>query len=147
MIAKFVKTVWAWLAGRRAVWPEKIGHRSHDCALTSLYWAVPWLPENRIVEAFSYCADTWPYGGVTNKEFSVALKYLDLEYDYSDKTETLGEVLSRRPLKSVALLHGHFISIHKGRVIGHDAKRNWPNEAIVYCCWTFPLRRFRRVRE
>lgn len=141
----FVKRAWAWAVGRRAVWPEKIGSQPHDCALASLYWAVPWLPESKIVEAFSYCADAWPYSGVTNKEFSIALKYLHLKFNYSDKTETLGEVLNRRPTKAVVLVHGHFISIHKGRIVGHDAMGNWPSEAVVYCCWTFPLRRFRQA--
>ena len=136
------RAAWAWAVGRRPNGPATIGQKPHDCALTSLYWAVPRLSESKIVEAFGFCAATWPYGGVTNKEFSVALKYLDIAYTYSDKTETLGDLLGRRPTKAVALLHGHFISIHRGRV---DESRNWPADTTVYCCWTFRLQRFRRA--
>lgn len=144
MISKFVQAPWAWAVGKRPRRPASIGQQLHDCALTSLYWAVPWLPESKIVEAFGFCAANWPYGGVTNKEFSIALKYLDVPYTYSDKTETLSDLLSRRPTKAVALLHGHFISIHRGQV---DESRHWPIDTTVYCCWTFRLQRFRRAES
>ena len=133
--------------GRRLVSPRNVGRGHHDCALASLYWAVPWLSESEIVEAFGYCADDWPYAGITNKEFSIALAYLNLTHEYSDRTETLGEVLGRAPRRAVVLLHGHFLCVDRGRIVGADAYRHWPTDAIVHCCWTFPPRRFRRVRN
>ena len=81
MIPKFMQALWAWAAGKRVKHPDCIGQRPHDCALTSLYQAVPWLPESKIVEAFGFCAADWPYGGVTNKEFSIALEYL-LDFNF-----------------------------------------------------------------
>ena len=70
--------------------PTTIGAGDHDCALASLYWAAPSIPENRIVEAFGFCTDNWPYGGVTNKEFQIALKYLKAESYCSTDLKTLG---------------------------------------------------------
>lgn len=142
MIPKLIKIPWAWAVGKRSQPPASIGQQPHDCALTSLYWAVPWLPESKIVEAFGFCAADWPYGGVTNTEFSIALNYLGVPYTYSHKTETLGDLLGRRPTKAVALLHGHFISIHRGRI---DELQHWPTDTTVYCCWIFRLQRFRQA--
>ena len=41
-----------WLGWPHVVAPTTIGAGDHDCALASLYWAAPGIPENRIVEAF-----------------------------------------------------------------------------------------------
>ena len=117
--------------------PTALGDGPHDCALTSLYWVVPHLPEHRITEAFQYCAEKWPYGGVTNTEFAVALKYLDIENRYFSGTETLGDLLARKPARCVALLPYHFIAIVRGRVVGRDARRHWNPSTTVYCSWMF----------
>ena len=117
--------------------PTLLGDGPHDCAPASLYWAVPQLPEQRIAEAFQYCTKNWPYGGVTNMEFAVALRHLGVENEYRGETETLGELLSRKPARCVALLPYHFVAILKGRMVGRDAYRTWDPSTMVYCSWTF----------
>ena len=117
--------------------PTTLGEGPHDCALTSLYWAVPRLQESRIKEAFQYCTENWPYGGVTNSEFAVALKYLDVDHRYFAETESLEDLLSRAPKRCVALLPYHFIAILDGRIAGRDAYRSWDPATTVYCSWTF----------
>ncbi len=109
----------------------------HDCALASLYWAAPWIPEARIIEAFQLCAENWPYGGVTNREFAIALKYLNVESLYSTDASTLGALRNRRQGRFVALLHGHFMAIINGKIVGKDALRAWDTRSTVYCYWTF----------
>ena len=116
-----------------------IGAGDHDCALASLYWAAPGIPENRIVEAFGFCTENWPYGGVTNKEFQIALKYLKAETHYSTDLETLGALLDNRPARCVALLPGHFIAIVNGEIVGRDAHLRWSSSTTLYCHWTFRL--------
>ena len=102
-----------------------------------MYWAVPSLSEDRIREAFQYCAKNWPYGGVTNTEFAIALKYLDVEHRYSAETESLDALLARKPARCVALLPYHFIAILSGRIAGKDGYRIWKPATTVYCSWVF----------
>lgn len=128
---------WVWARGRHAIGPTVIGTRDHDCALSSLYWVAPLLSENRIIEAFQFCTDAWPYGGITNKEFQIALSYLNVEADYHPDTETLGMLLDRKPVRCVALLPYHFIAIIDGEIVGRDACRTWNRGTTVYCHWTF----------
>ena len=127
---------WVSLGGNHLMHPSTIGVGVHDCALASLYWAAPWIPESRIIEAFQYCAENWPFGGITNKEFAIALKYLDVESGYSDETQTLGALIARSPGRCVVLLHGHFIAIAKGKIVGRDAVRAWDARLTVHCHWT-----------
>ena len=126
-----------WAGRGHVVGPLGLGDGPHDCALTSLYWAVPTLREDRIREAFQYCAKNWPYGGVTNTEFAIALNYLDVEHRYFAETESLEALLARKPTRCVALLPYHFIAILGGRIIGADAHRAWNPATTVYCSWVF----------
>ena len=146
-VRRVADRIWAWLGSGHVIDPAKIGGGDHDCALASLYWAAPWIPENRIIEAFGYCTENWPYDGVTNKEFQIALKYLNAESCYCADTETLGSLLDRRPNRCVALLHGHFVAIVNGKVVGRDARRAWNRSTTVYCHWTFRSRRFQLVEN
>ncbi len=132
---------------RHTASPAQIGDGQHDCALSSLYWAVPAISESAIVDAFNLAADTWPYGGVTNKEFAIALKYLRVDSVYSTDIDTLGALLAAKPAKCVALLHGHFIPIVDGMIVGRDAHQYWSPDTHVYCHWTFTRRSFRPVRS
>ena len=138
-------TIWVWLGGHHLVAPTTTGAGDHDCALASLYWAAPWIPENRIVEAFGFCTENWPYGGVTNKEFQIALKFLKAESHYSTDLETLGALLGSRPARCVALLPGHFIAIVNGQIVGRDTHLRWSSSTTVYCHWTFRSRQSRLV--
>lgn len=124
-----------------------IGNGQHDCALSSLYWTMPSISEAELVKAFNVATDTWPYGGVTNKEFVIALKYLRVDNRYSTDVNTLGVLLAANPAKCVALLHGHFIPIVDGEIAGRDAHRNWSPDTPVYCHWTLTRRSFGPVRS
>lgn len=131
------------LRDRHIVSPQQLGNGQHDCALSSLYWAVPSLPECLIARAFNEATDAWPYGGVSNKEFAIALKRLEVDSDYSREPVTLGALLALNPVRCVALLYGHFIPIVDGVIVGRDARRSWPLETRVYCYWMFRKRSYR----
>ena len=126
-----------WAGRGHIVAPVALGNGPHDCALTSLYWAVPTLSENRIKEAFQFSTKNWPYGGVTNTEFAIALKYLDVEHRYFADTESLDALLARKPTRCVALLPYHFIAVLGGQIAGGDAYRVWNPATTVYCSWEF----------
>lgn len=136
-IGRTVDRLWVWLGGNHILEPATIGTGPHDCALRSLYWAAPWVPEHKLHEAFTFCTENWPYAGVTNKEFAIALSFLNEEACYSDNKSTLGALLHRKPDRCVALLRGHFIAIVNGKVVGQDAYLKWSPNKTVYCHWTF----------
>ena len=139
-IRRIADRIWVGLGGGHVMPPAKIGRGEHDCALASLYWAAPWIPEDQIVEAFGFCTENWPYGGITNKEFQIALKYLNAPNYYSTDLRTLGALLGSRPTNCVALLPRHFIAIVNGEIIGRDAQLRWSSNTTVYCHWTFRSR-------
>ena len=119
------------------VGPATFGNGPHDCALTSAYWAAPKLSEPNILEAFGYCTENWPFAGITNKEFAIALSYLKVSTTYCGKKGTLESLLKRRPKRCVALLRGHFIPILKGKLIAHDQHYLNRPHSTVYCYWIF----------
>ena len=115
-IRRMADKIWVGLGGgRHLVGPSEIGTGPHDCAPASLYRVVPWIPENRIVEAFQYCTDGWPYAGVTNKEFQIAVQYLKVGVHYSGEEETVGSLLDREPARCIALVPYHYIGIINAR--------------------------------
>ena len=136
-VRKLTDRVWVRLGGSHLIAPNTIGNGKHDCALVSLYWSAPWFSEEQIFEAFEVCAENWPYEGVTNKEFAIALAYLRAKVHYSPETGTLGALLDKKPGRYVALLHGHFISIVNGKIVGPDARSSWRHSTKIYCYWTF----------
>ena len=137
---RIVDTLSVVLRDRHTVPPAQIGDGQHDCALSSLYWAVPSIPESDIPRAFIEATATWPYGGVTNKEFVIALKYLGLDSDYSGEPISLRALLAARPARCVALIYGHFIPIVDGEIVGRDADYPWDPDTYVYCHWMFRRR-------
>ena len=139
-ISRIADRIWVNLGGGHVMPPSTIGKGEHDCALVSLYWAAPWIPENRIVEAFGFCAENWPYGGITNKEFQIALKYLKVQSHYATDLESLGALLGSRPASCVALLPRHFIAIVNGEIVGRDAQLRWSLSTAVFCYWAFHSR-------
>ena len=71
----------SWLANKLARFPRtrpKAAPLSgpHDCALHALSEVAPEVDIDKMREAFLFCAKEWPYGGVTNREFHVALNFL-----------------------------------------------------------------------
>ncbi len=119
----------------------------HDCAPRSLLRAVPELDPGKVKRAFSFCARKWPYGGVSNKEFAVAVKFLNkdeklgMNIDYRSELttgkETLAELLERKPSRCVALIWGHFIAIRDGVIAGRELLMGTPEETEVVCSWEF----------
>lgn len=143
---KFAKSIFSFLSSLRARVsgsgsrgkPEKFGKGPHDCALVALYAVVPDVPEDEIIDAFTHCAENWPYGGVTNKEFSIAAKYLKLKFEYDGSDgQTIRDLARKRPGRYVALLHGHYIAMEKGEIIGEDGNVPYSPETGVYCIWRF----------
>jgi len=117
--------------------PSIIGKGKHDCALQSLYWTVPRLSERQIEDAFLFCTKDWPYGGVTNKEFQIVLKFLAVQTRYHSDRETLESVLRKKPIRCIALLPYHYIAIIDGQIVGNDAYLSQHGDTTVYCHWVF----------
>lgn len=115
----------------------------HDCGPKSLLLIAPELDPEKVWRAFSLSSENWPYGGVTNREFSIAIRLLAGEGDFSreneyrSEDESLADLLSRKPARCVALLNGHFIAVLDGGIVGWG----WPiksyEETEVVCSWTF----------
>ena len=112
-------------------------HGKHDCGPRSLLRAVPELDPVRARDAFTLCSEKWPYGGVSNREFEIAVKFLGLEHEYCGDEETLKDVLDRQPSRCVALLWGHFIAIRDGQVAGYELLPETPAKTKVVCSWVF----------
>ena len=135
----FVSWLWTrWLDSNTYAEPKKFGTGPHDCALVALYAVVPHVSEDELISAFMHCAESWPYAGVTNKEFNITVNYLGLkfEYDASDG-QTVGNLAGKRDERCVALLYGHFIAMRKGRIVGRDTNMFLGPETKVYCSWRF----------
>ena len=131
---------------RDAATRDRVGFSGlHDCGPRALIRVVPELRETQILEAFLLCSEKWPHGGVSNKEFEIALKYLKVKHHYNSTQETLQDLLDRKPSRCVALLWGHFIAIRDGKVAGREVIgqhsyqffRTTPSEITVYCSWSF----------
>ena len=116
--------------------PTPLSEGAHNCALVSVYRTVSHLSVSQIMEAFGFCTKKWPYGGVSNKELAITLKFLGVRSTYSDRKETLGELLKRKPSRCIALLHGHFVAIVDGKLVGNDQSLSSCPKATIYCHWT-----------
>ena len=137
-IRNLTDRVWVWLGGSHLIAPTAIGSGKHDCALVSLYWAAPCFPEDQIFEASRFvCRELalwWSYeqrvrncvGGSCVPRPTTLLA-----------RRPLGALLDKKPGRCVALLHGHFISIVNGKIVGPDARLAWRPNTKVYCYWTF----------
>ena len=125
------------LFNRHFARPTQFGSGPHDCALVSLYWAVPRLSESDIRLAFDLCTESWPYAGVTNREFSGVLDHLHVRCTYTDQDEVVADVLRARIPRGVVLLMGHFAPVVAGRFVGSDAHLNSCLRREVVCKWIF----------
>jgi len=143
---KFIKQIFSFLFNLGAWWsnlkrfkkPKKFGDGPHDCALVALHTVAPNISEDEIIDAFMYCAENWPYAGITNKEFNIAMKYLNLEVKYDDSDgQTVSSITQKKIRKCVALVHGHYIAVKKGKIIGKDANTYKNSNTKVYCSWNF----------
>ena len=107
----------------------------HECSVNMLLNVMPQLDQEQVVDAFKKCCNLYPYDGVTNKEFNIALRYLKIfdkfEYDDSDGF-VVQDFLERKRETFILLIHGHFTIVMKGRVL--DAMRI-SEKSKVYCSW------------
>ena len=138
-IFSFFSTLWArWFDSKACREPKRFGKGRHDCALVALYTAVPGISEDDIIEAFTFCTENWPYAGVTNKEFNIAVKYLKLKVEYDDADgQTINSLAWKKTGRCVALLHGHYVATENGEIIGGDAKIYNKSDSTVFCSWRF----------
>lgn len=108
----------------------------HDCALRALYVTLPDISVENMRDKFMNCCEWWPYRGVSNKEFNIALDSLKIkdkfEYATSESTE-LSHLLKRKKDSFIALVYGHYTVVSKGIILdkyaGYSAKQK------VYCYW------------
>lgn len=138
-IFSFICNLWVWWFDSEArKEPKKLGKGPHDCALVALYAAVPGISEDDIIDAFTCCAGNWPYEGVTNREFNIAVRYLKLKVEYDDSDgQTVNSLTQKKTDKCVALLHGHYVAMKKGKIIGKDTNIYNNSKTKVYCSWRF----------
>ena len=122
---------------------EKMFSGPHDCGPKSLLRVVPGLDPEDVKEAFRRSSDNWPYKGITNREFAIAIRHLrerkgyDLSPEYRSEDESLEDLLSRKPARCVALLKRHYIAIRDGAVLGRETLPKPYAQTEVVCSWTF----------
>ena len=108
---------------------------SHTCAPNALLAVMPKLGENEVDSAFVFCCEDYPYGGVTNSEFSAVLGYLKIKekFEYNDKDgKFLKDFLRDKESIYILLVWGHFTVIKNGKV--HDFIKQKPSKR-VFCSW------------
>ena len=96
---------------------------------------MPDLEQEQVVDAFKKCCNLYPYEGVTNKEFNIALRYLEIfdKFEYNDSDGlVVKNFLNRKKQIFILLIYGHFTVVAKGKVL--DAMRISENSK-VYCSW------------
>ena len=107
----------------------------HECSVNMLLNVMPKLDQDQVVDAFKKCCNLYPYNGVTNKEFNIALRYLKIidkfEYDDSDDL-VVRDFLERKKDTFILLIHGHFTVVMKGKIL--DAMYI-TETSKVYCSW------------
>lgn len=117
--------------------PTKI-QGEHDCALRSLYITLPNTPVEDMIRAFTNCCEWWPYRGVSNKEFNIALASLKIkdrfEYAASEST-TLGQLLKSKKDTFIALVYGHYTVVSNGIILDKYADYYDSTKQKVYCYW------------
>ena len=92
------------------------------------------MREEDIIKSFQLCCETWPYGGVTNKELNVIINNLKIKklLIYCHKDTIIKNLMNTKTY--IVLVHGHFLVIKKGKIQGQD-KYNYHKKDKVYCYW------------
>ena len=115
---------------------KQIRSSPHSCALCALYQVLPEFTFQELSEAFRLCTeDSWPNRGVTNKEFNITLKYLDIfdRFLYNDNDTSFHTILHMQS-DVIVLIHGHYTVVQKGQI--RDQYGSFPREREkVYCYW------------
>ncbi len=140
-IIRFFKSLWYRLSFFRYS-SEQIGVNSrfqgkHDCALVALAKIFPDFPSDQMIQGFSNCCDRWPYAGVTNKEFNITLRHLELfdKFEYDDSDDMIvSHFLIKEADVFILLIYGHFTVVKHGKVFDTRVYTNI-HSANVYCSW------------
>ena len=139
-----VKKLFSWIDGlfRRKLpeYPQipKEIQGKHDCALRALYITLPSTSFEGMISAFTNCCEWWPYRGVSNKEFNIALASLKIKdrFEYAaPESTTLGQLLKRKKDTFIALVYGHYTVVSKGIVLDKYADYYDSAKQKVYCYW------------
>lgn len=118
----------------------------HDGPLKAALTVLPVLKESAVREALSNCSENWPYGGVTNVEFSTALRYLGVFDLFEYKAEdgmTVSDFTGEGKGDAVLLCHGQYSIVYGGAAV--QLKTNGEAEHaesdVVYAAWTLKGKR------
>ena len=113
----------------------------HDCGPRALCQILPHLKQDSVKEAFLYSSKLWPYGGVTNKDFNIALRYLRIInlFEYKGYEETCMPVANDFRNKKndtfILLIYGHYTVVRKGKIIDRRVLAKNISKEQVYCSW------------
>ena len=125
------------LRSNYSIVPKELSGK-HDCGPRALFVVLPGLALDEIVDAFMHSCDWWPYRGVTNKEYNIALSYLNLkdcfEYVVPEKM-TITELRKHKSETYIVLIYGHYTVIRAGRVVDISPYPKEASKSKVYCYW------------
>ena len=110
----------------------------HDCALRALYITLPSTSVEDMISTFTNCCEWWPYRGVSNKEFNIALASLKIKdsFEYiAPESIMLGQLLKRKKDTFIVLVYGHYTVISSGIILDKYADYYDRTQQKVYCCW------------
>lgn len=111
----------------------------HNCGPVALAKVLPDLPAKRIMDGFSDCCDKWPFGGVTNKEFNITLRYLNVlsQFEYIDSDDMqLKDFLAQKNDIFILLVYKHFTVVKYGKIDdGYFYEHHCSPKDEVYCAW------------
>lgn len=114
--------------------PNILSH-NHTCAPIALHIMLPTIPESKLLDAFYHCCEEWPNAGVTNKEFNIVIKYLDIHnLKYIGRGTTIHHLLKQKKEKFIALIYGHYLVISYGKIID-SYNSSFNKNTKVYCYW------------
>ena len=108
----------------------------HECALNVLDKTLSDIDRNIISDALSKCCSKWPYGGVTNREMNITLRYLKAneQFEYNDDSGLIVKDFVNRNGQNdtyILLVTGYFTVLEKGDIIESGVSIN----DTVYSSW------------
>ena len=114
-----------------------ISDEDHSCALVCLFKCCPYLSKEKIFEAFYTMCAEYPANGVSDNEFIICLKYLEIDnnFKYNLKSTTIGDLMNCDNKLYIALMKGHYTVIDKGNIDDFPYKNQILKCEKVYCFW------------
>ena len=127
--------IWVFVKQDKALPDENNFNGLHDCGPRALMTVLPDLQRDKVEAAFKDCSDEWPYGGVTNVEFTTVLRHLNLfelfTYHAGDNLK-LSDFTQEDNKFAVLLITGHFTVIKNGKIFDTpNAYRSLAEIALV----------------